>query len=351
MNIDKTQSGDFDICTASQNSTEIKSGLSKFEDIEYLMFHQLPVQCRVHEYGCKDRYYVSDAAGKVKVAVRFDVMDCFARYVIYFNEERPEATNFNDCAAWRIQHEVKKKLSQWIGQSERRKIKAAVEPNINRVLQYYEDGLPMAIISPDLLTPTDPEEVKKRRLQFRRELERNLRPVGFGYHQIRHNGVISYVIYGKPSKKNEQLLKIVATETGKKYGQKAVAFCDLNGQIYYIHTAKTEDGAHYCDTETPYVTWDKHNEIYYSDSEIALNAQNDIQDAIKDYYCVHADFADVEIILTGEPEVTNAFGPLDTFMSASTILRRRNACIMYCLECWDEESQTYHFDPRYNTFF
>lgn len=349
MNTDRKKSGDTDIFTTFENNKDKNRGISKLEDIEYLMFHQIPAQYRIREYSHGKEYFVSDASGKVAVSVRFDTTEIFARYVLYFDGEGPEATNFNDCAAWRIQHEVDKKLTQWIGQSNRRKNKAIAESNINRVLQHYEDGLPMAIVSPDLLTPTDPEEVKKRRLQFKRELDKNLRPLGFGYHQVRHNHVISYIIYGKPSKKNEQLLQIVATETGKKYGQKAVLFFDLNGKIYYIPTTKAEESTHNSDNETPDMTWDKGKEIDYSDSEIGSTA--DILNVIKDYFCVHADFADAEFIRSEEPAITNAFGPIEQFVSTSTILRRRNACVMYCSECWDEEAQTYHFDLRYNTYF
>lgn len=349
MNIDTKTSGDTNILTASQSNQDTNRNLSQFDDIEYLMFHQIPPQYRVREQAHRAVYSVFDAAGKVNISVRFDTADHFARYVLYLNDEGPEATNFSDCAAWRIQHEVDKKLNQWIGQSNRRKDKAIAEPNIGRVLAYYEEGLPMAIVSPDLHTPTDPIDVKQRRLQFKRELDKNLRPMGFGYHQVRHNNIISYIIYGKPNKKSEQLLKIVAAETGRKYGQKAVLFSDLNGQIYYIHTANTAGSTP--NSEAPYVMWDTGKEIYYGECKLPLYAKKDILNEVKDYFCFHANFADAESIRSEEPAVTSAFKPIEQFNSTSTILRRRNACALYCSECWDEEAQTYHFDIRYHTYF
>ena len=340
MNRDQLQSSD--TLAAFPNTPDNSLCISKSEDIEYLMFHQIPTQYRVREDSRPEQYYIFDAAGKVGVAVRFDMGDPVARYVLYVDAEGPESTDFNDCAAQHIQHAVDNKLTQWIGQSERRKNKAVAEPNINRVLQYYQEGLPMAVVSPDLPTPTDPVAVKKRRIQFKRELDKNLRPIGFGYHQIRYHDTFSYIIYGQPSKKSEQLLKIVATETGKKYGQTNVTFCDLNGQIYNIHTAKPENGTH--ESYTPYMAWD-------SETVMASTVSKDILHAIKNYYCMRADFANVETVCDEELAVTSAFAPIQRFVSTSTILRRRNACILYCSECWDEEAQTYHFDLRYNTYF
>ena len=152
MKLDELHSVDTDIAAIIKNGTETPSGLTKGEDIEYLMFHQLPVEYGVREHFCPDAYVVSDAAGKVGVAVRFDRFDVYARYVLYLDEQSPEATNFNDCAAWRIQHEVDKKLAQWIGNSDRRKGKAVAEPNINRVIQHYSSKLShQALLYPEYL--------------------------------------------------------------------------------------------------------------------------------------------------------------------------------------------------------
>jgi hypothetical protein len=281
------------------------------------------------------------------VEVQFDIKEPFAGYVLSFDGKEPEAINFNESAVRRIEREVDERLRQWIGHSDRRKEKAMAEPNMNRVLRHYENGCPMAIVSPDSQEITDPVEVKKRRLRFERELDKNLRPIGFGYHQLRHNDTFSYIIYGKPNKKSEQLLKIVATETGKKYGQKLVSFCDLNGQIYNICTAKTET----TDTAAPYMALEKGKAIFYGDDTIPAYARKDIRSAIVDYHCLRGDFIDAEDICHGELAVTCGFAPIERFISTSMILRRRNACIRYCSECWDEETQTYHFDIRYNTYF
>lgn len=350
MKLDELQSVDTDIAAIIKNSTEPPSGMTKGEDIEYLMFHQLPVEYGVREHFCPDAYVVSDAAGKVGVAVRFDRFDVYARYVLYLDEQSPEATNFNDCAAWRIQHEVDKKLAQWIGNSDRRKGKAVAEPNINRVIQHYEAGLPMAFISPDLQTVTDLTERKKRRLQFKCELDRNLRPIGYGYHQLRNgpgDANISYVIYGKPNQKSAQLLKIVATETGKKYGQKAVGFSDLSGHIYCIPTDKTEVEERFSDT--PHIRQDDNGELC-ADGETERNAREIVKKGLEDYYCALADSTD-ETIRFEELAVSKAYTPIEQFNTGTFLLRRRNACIRYCMACWDEEAQTYHFDPVYDSFF
>ena len=349
MKCDKLQSVDSDIAAIINNGTEIPPGITKCEDIEYLMFHQLPVNYGVRESSLPYAYLVSDAAGKVEVSVRFDRFDIYARYVLYLDEESPEATNYNDCAAWRIQHQVDKKLTQWIGNSARRKRKANTTPNINRVIQHYEAGLPMAFISPDLQTVADLTERKKRRLQFKRELDTNLRTVGYGYHQLRSgpgDTNISYVIYGRPNEKSAQLLKIVAKEMGKKYGQKVVGYSDLSGHIYCIHTDNEE---RFSNTDAPYIRRERNGEACLGDGEIKVNVRELFKRGLEDYYFALADSNDA--IRFEELAASKAYSPIERFHTGTFLLRRRNACIRYCMECWDEEAQTYHFDPVYDSFF
>lgn len=346
----------------------------KLEDIEYIMSYEYPIGCKVRDGVRQGEYEVSDDSGKVSVKVKFDLADPSAHYVFYIDGEGPEATNSSEWVTSTIGRAVDRKLNDWIGNSDRRRNKAVNEASVNRVITHHTNGVPMAFISPDRLDKeSDPEVIKANRVQFKKDLDDKVRTVGFGYNKVRGgyvnkdggeavpvDGEVSYIIYGKPDKKSEQLLKEIAVELGKKYGQETVGFSDLNGKIYYIHTAYANDGTHYSDTDTPYVRWDDNgDEVQYGDSDIEANAWGDIKKGMNDYY--------TSFTRSGKPDhntnragrtfyfeelyVSRGFEPIEKFNSTSQRLRRRNNFVAYCNECWDEASQTFKFDQKFHSYF
>ena len=134
---------------------------------------------------------------------------------------------------------------------------------------------------------------------------------------------------------------------GKKYGQKAVGFSDLSGHIYCIPTDKAEDEERFSDT--PHIRQDDNGELCV-DGETERNAREIIKKGLEDYYCTLADSND-ETIRFEELAASKAYPPIEKFNTGTSLLRRRNACIRYCMACWDEEAQTYHFDLVYDSFF
>lgn len=374
-----TSAGADDVSTAPtveglDDFAEKERRILKLEDIDYIMSYEYPTDCRVSDGFGQGEYRVSDDSGKVSVDVKFDLDDPSAYYVFYMDGEGPEATNSSEWVTSTISRAVDRKLNDWIGNSDRRRNKVVNEASVNRVITHHTNGVPMAFISPDRLDKeSDPEAIKANRVQFKKDLDNKVRTVGFGYNKVRGgyvnrdgeeavpvDGEVSYIIYGKPDKKSEQLLKEIAIELGKKYGQETVGFSDLNGKIYYIHTATANDGTHYSDTDTPYVRWDdKGDEIQYGDSDIEANAWGDIKKGMNDYYS--------SFTLSGKPDhntnragrtfyfeelyVSRGFEPIERFNSTSSALRRRNSFNSYCNECWDNESQTYKFDEKFHSYF
>ncbi len=301
------------INASCRNLTGTEQRLLKSEDIYYIMHYEIPARYYVSNVLNSMEYQVFDSSDTVAVNVKFDIADPSAGYFFYLDGEGPEEIKSNAYVVLRICEEVNKKISHWIGDSRRRRCKVMMKASVNRVMQLHNSGIPMAFISPDRLVQ-NPVEIKRRRMHFRMELDKYVRTVGFGYYQIRCTGVnrdteadgkVFYILYGKPNKKSEQLLKIIATEFGKKYSQETVGFRDLNGRTCVIFNVT--DDSHSGDGEPEYHTED--------------------------------------LVVSG------VYAPIERFAGAQISLRRRNAFINYCNACWDEESQTYRFDHRYDNYF
>lgn len=288
-------------------TTEATASCGEFASPAYIMHHMLPVNFRV-DRGCSG-YTVIDASGKAAVNVEF--MSAADGYVFCLDgQDRETAASAQQVTA-RICQAIDRKLSDWIGQSHRRKTKFVMLAGLNRLPGWDHEDLPMALVSPDCAEA----ETMQRRVRFQEELDKFVRTVGFGYYQVRgrwgepekpegapaRDGVY-YLIYGKPDKKSEQLLKCIAAEFGRKYDQAGVGFRDLNGRIHYMRIA----------------------------------ADNRIGDAVT--------------ALNGL-EVSGAHAPCEKFNSTSRAIHRRNAFIRYCHACWSEEAQTYCFDNRFQKYF
>ena len=294
----------------TQTDTQMERKIVTYQDIYYLMHYGLPVKYPVRDGYHPGEYVVSDASGTVGVRVRFAVEEGKPGYVYELDDQGPERAEWEDVERG-ICREIHKKLFRWIGNSPRRRSMVMMKACMHR-MKLHPGGIPMAFLSPDAPDQTlDPAQIKARRVQFQRELDKNVRTVGFGYHQIRGvyvnqnmdvNGQVYFLLYGKPDKKSEQLLKSIAEALGKKYDQQAVGFRDIQG-----HTSAI---------------------------------------------CMPGVSACVEPVVSSENlHISEGYGPIEKFNSTSSKLRRRNAFRIYCDACWDEETETYQFDDRFHNYF
>lgn len=226
----------------------------------------------------------------------------------------------------------------------KRQRNSQAEASINRVVRYYENGVPMAFILP-------PVEDKPCHLSIKQFLDNSVRIYGFGYHYIRGAAAdceIGYILYGKPDKKSEQLLQQIAVTAGKKYGLEAVGFSGLDGNIYCIHTACDADGVYYSDTQTPYITWNNTGAVAYGDDEIKKYAWKNIENGLVGF-CSRSQKPEISdaVYLS----ISESYEPIKIFQSTSSKLHKKMAFQAYCARCWDEQAQIYRFDHRYDRFF
>ncbi len=299
--------------TEIQRDTQKEQKIAAYQDIYYMMHYGLPVKYSVRDGYDPMAFVVSDASGTVEVRVRFDVEDRKSGYVYYLDDQGPESAEREADVVSGICREIHKRLFRWMGDSLRRRSKVMMKASVNRVMPHHKSGIPMAFLSPDAPAQAlDPAQIKSRRVQFQRELDQNVRTVGFGYHQIRGtyvnqdmdvDGQVYYLLYGKPDKKSEQLLKSIARELGNKYAQQTVGFRDIQG----------------------------HTRVLFMPGASACGGES---------VCSPENFV-----------ISEGYAPIEKFTSTSVRLRRRNAFRNYCNECWDEETETYRFDDRFHNFF
>ena len=275
--------------------------LARREDIQRRMESEPPDGCIV----CRETdgsYTVLDATCTVEVKVSFAPWDDAAPYVFYIDKRSGMRADSFAVVRRYISDVVNRKLEKW-------KRNPNAKPSVNRVIAHYNNGVPMAHITPD---PYD----RKGQEELKRILDNRVRTWGFGYHQVRGalpNGVVSYILYGKPDKKSEQLLEKLAADLGKRFGQGCIGFSDLKGSICLLHAAKADD----------------------PDWDCRVNALPQIGG----------------VSCPEEWRISESYPPIERFMSTSQSLRRKYAFQKYCAQCWDEASQTYCFDQKYHSFF
>lgn len=333
--MDRKDPKNFD-ATTPKNEPVTSGTAFRRMDIAYRMTREPPAGCVV----CPETdgsYTVLDAAGDVEVKVSFALYDPSAPYVFYIDRQGvARAENFEDvrkCICGAVNRKLKK-----------RQANPLAEASINRVVRRYENGVPMAIV----LTPL---ENKSCHLSIKQFLDNSARIFGFGYHHIRGASAdceIGYILYGKPDKASEQLLKQIAVTVGKKYGLEAVGFSNVDGNIYCIHTACNPDGIYFCHTQTPYITHSDTGTVAYGDDGITAYAWNDIKTGFIGCYAYlrKSDISDAACF-----HISESYDPMEKFQSTSGKLRRKMAFQAYCARCWDARSQTYRFDHRYDRFF
>lgn len=306
------------ICLEVIKMENISSAITKSKDIAYRMTHEPPTGCVV----CPETdgsYTVLSPDCTVEVRVCFDPYDPAAPYAFTIDRRGVMYANSFDEVRNCITTIVQKKL-------EKQKRSPLAAPSIHRILDYHRQGVPMAFITP-VSHDRNSAEQHRCRLQMKQDLDNRVRVFGFGYHHVRGDLAEDerfFIVYGKPNKKSEQLLKKIAIELGQKYRQPLIGFSDLAGNIYRISTAPGGDKIH--------------------------DAHSDIKKGIADYCTGIAGDTD-SVFPVDALHVSKSYEPKAKFNSTSRILRIRNAFFRYCDECWDETSQAYQFDHRYHDYF
>lgn len=212
--------------------------------IDYIMFFLLPGGYTAGPAGENNQYRLSDPSGKIKVQIRFEGGDR-DRFTFYIDETGPVSTQTQEQAAAAIRQDVEQRQEQWIRGSELRREKLQRLSRQSRLQPHLESRQPMAYITADLPTATDPQEVKLRRLQLLQTLDK-LNGYGFGYHLAQRGQQAGFVLYGEP--RRAQLLKQLVIACGRRFGQNAVEFCDENAVFSAIDP---ESGA-----ESPCDSWE-----------------------------------------------------------------------------------------------
>lgn len=295
------------------------SEISRKKDIAHRMLHQPPAGCVVYP-ETDGSYTVLDPSCAVELRVRFDLHDSSAPYIFYIDRQGVLYADSFDEVRDHIRTVVQKKL-------DKQKRSPPAEPSINRIIDYHSQGIPMAFIAPGSPDTADPTAGKHILLPIKQDLDNRVRVFGFGYHHVR--GVTAedmrfFLLYGKPNKKSEQLLKKIATELGQKYRQPRIGFSDLAGNFCQISATSGGEEMH--------------------------DAHSDIKKGITDYCSGLTDNTDSAFPIEAL-HVSKSYAPQERFSSTSRILRIRNAFFRYCDECWDEATQTYHFDQQYFRYF